>query len=221
MMKMGILFLTLSLAAYDASAADSGFYIGASFGNADVNGVAKTSQGIEFSTPIGLGTIGIASAGLNGVPFDDNDLAFGGMVGYRINSLVSLQLSAARLGEFTDAARIGVSQGASLKIDEYAFSAKLHHSLTQSISANWWLGLSHNNFSAGGNASIVTGLIGGGGLITVSAPYSDPGSEIGYLFGFGFDWAISPIFSLDLNYKKHDTRVIIVDTLEVGLLYSF
>jgi hypothetical protein len=54
----------------------------------------------------------------------------------------------------------------------------------------------------------------------VERPFASPDDETGLIWGFGFTWQAGDRFALDLGYRRNDTRVLELDTLAVGVLFS-
>lgn len=201
-----------------ALADDRGFYLGGSLGYSSVDSVADSQFGLLFSAPLPpLSLPSLDAAGFDEVPFDDDDIAWSGFIGYRLNPYLNFQLSYTDLGGF-DADTFSPDSSGTLDITEYALSAKLQYPLTARLTANWWLGLTRSTFDADGDARAVVGVPGV--FVVVSAPYTDPDDETGYLWGFGADWALTDQLSLELNYLKHEAQVLDVDTVNLGLLFA-
>ncbi len=155
-----------------------------------------------------------------GLPFDDEDYLWNAFVGYRVNQHVAIQLGYSDLGEFQQFQNLFVlgSNPAVLEIEELSLSAKFQYPLTNKVSANWWLGISQSNFDVSGHVRLSQLPIIPGPPTTTIIPFSSPENEIGYLWGFGFNWRFTPRFSIDLNYLNHNVRVIDVETISLGLV---
>ena len=103
---------------------------------------------------------------------------------------------------------------AALSIREIALSAKFSKRLTDRYGAYWTLGITRANFEASGSLRIpVLAGIGQGPIEFSVSPYATPDSTTGTVWGFGFAWDASDRFSFDIGYRRHDTRVIDVETV--------
>jgi len=110
------------------------------------------------------------------------------------------------------------ANAAALGVEEWSISAKFSKSLISDLSANWSVGITQAQFDADGQltfSEIITfvPLV----ISPVTRPYASPGSETGFIFGFGFAWDFNDRFSVDVGYRKHDTRVFDVDTVTLRL----
>lgn len=110
---------------------------------------------------------------------------------------------------------------AALDIEEWSIRAKFEKALTSHISANWSIGITRSEFDAAG-ALRISNLISLNPPVfePVDIPFATPSSETGYVAGFGFQWDIDPRFSVDLGYRRHDTRVVVVDSVQLQLLVT-
>ncbi|MCI0441474.1 MAG: porin family protein [Chloroflexi bacterium] len=219
---MLIRLLVLSTAWWvPAASAQGGFYVGVSIGYSQVDGLAHSDGDLEFSFPQPPALPEIVAAGINDVAFADSDSPRAVFIGYRINQYIGVQLGTVELGAFSSDQTARSFGSATVEIDEYALSAKVQYPLTRRLSANWQLGLTRSDFDVDGDAEVVFGLPGGGGFFVDRTPFSAPNSETGYLWGFGFGWKLTPRVSVDLNYTRHDTQVLEVDTLDLGVVFAF
>ena len=110
------------------------------------------------------------------------------------------------------------TNAASLDIEEWSIAAKFSKSLISDLSANWSVGITQAQFDADGQLTIseivtLNPLV----ISPVTRSYASPDSEIGFNFGFGFAWDFNDRFSADIGYRRHDTRVINVDTVTLRL----
>jgi opacity protein-like surface antigen len=231
------LVLPLIVAAVHAAEAEGRFYLGVTAGYSSVDGLADTNANAP--------TLNLPdSLTLNGVPFDDSDIAWGGFAGYQFHKYVAVELGYANLGRFRSET-LGFSEVATLESKEFSVRAKFRYPLGEKLSATWHVGLSTSSFDAEGNAAIAPGFTAvpidpRGGTILLpfepppllppaefvgfaalpSIPFTDPEDEIGYLWGFGVNWKFSKRFSLELSYSRHDVQVLDVDTFNLGLIIS-
>lgn len=107
---------------------------------------------------------------------------------------------------------------AALSVEEWSIAAKFRKSLIADLSANWSIGITRAQFDAEGQLTVneivtLDPLV----LNTRDLPYASPEDETGYNFGFGFEWRFSERFAADIAYRRHDTRVIDVETVILQL----
>lgn len=225
MAKAWALFATLFLMPSFAAAAESGFFIGASIGYGSVNAIADTSQGVEFGA-LSFGPLPvpeIIAAGVDNVAFEGDEMIWSGQIGYRLSRNVEFEFAFSEFGSFGSSQATGFpSSAAKLDISEFSIGARLRYPFNERFGANWYLGISRASFEASGSASVIVsfGGIPPTGLITVSEPYSDPDDETGYVWGFGVDFRLSERVRLDLNYKRHETQVLPIESLNFGVIFS-
>ncbi len=110
---------------------------------------------------------------------------------------------------------------AALDVEEWSIAAKFRKSLISELSANWSVGVTRASFDAEGRLTInevvtFNPLV----LNRVDLPYASPKDETGYRFGFGFDWRFGERFSADIGYRRHDTRVIDVESVVLQLIVT-
>ncbi len=110
------------------------------------------------------------------------------------------------------------ANAAALGVEEWSISAKFSKSLISDLSANWSVGVTHARFDADGQITVSEI----GSLIPlvfnpVDLAYASPESETGFNLGFGFTWDFHDRLSADIGYRRHDTRVIDVDTVTLRL----
>jgi len=113
------------------------------------------------------------------------------------------------------------TNAASLDIEEWSISAKFSKSLISDLSANWSVGITQAQFDADGQFTI-SEIVTLNPLVInpVTRPYASPESDTGFNFSFGFAWDFNDRFSADIGYRKHDTRVIDVDTVTLRLIVT-
>jgi opacity protein-like surface antigen len=211
------LVVSLVISMGDMTAVAGGFYLGLNAGASSVSGQAETTS---TAPSMGLPT----SLSLNGVPFDDSDMAWGALVGYQFPKYVAIEGGYTNLGTFRSEQLFNFFLGApgstpSLESKEFSVRSRVRFPLTEKWSATWHLGLSVSSFEAGGSLPLTTVPFPPLGSPT-QIPFSDPKNEIGYLWGFGVNWGFSKRVSLDLNYSRHDVQVLDVDTFNLGFIFS-
>lgn len=114
-----------------------------------------------------------------------------------------------------------IGGSAAMGVEEWSVSAKFTKALAPRLSANWFVGLTHADFEALGQFTI-NEIVSFVPLETrpVSIPFSSPGSEAGYVYGFGFSWELNNRLSTDIGYRKHDTQAVQVETVSLRLAFS-
>lgn len=110
---------------------------------------------------------------------------------------------------------------AALSMEEWSLAAVFRKPLLSDLSANWSIGVTRAQFDAEGRLTVneivtLDPLV----LNSIDLPYASPKSETGYRFGFGFDWRINERFSADVGYRRHDTRVITIETILLRLIVT-
>ncbi|MCP4302609.1 MAG: hypothetical protein GY783_18655 [Gammaproteobacteria bacterium] len=113
------------------------------------------------------------------------------------------------------------SNASALGVEEWFIAAKFSKSLISDLAANWSVGITHAQFDADGRLTIneivtLNPLV----INRMTRPYASPESEIGFNFGFGFAWDFNGRFSADIGYRRHDTRVIDVETVTLQLIIT-
>lgn len=133
-----------------------------------------------------------------------------------------------------------IPPGPALESTAFTLAGQFQYPLTQRLHATWHLGIADAEFEAKGArlAPVLTpappffGIDPGtpffpggpgvpGGPIFVDAdavPYADPDGEIGYFFGFGLSWELSPHFDIEASYSRRDLDVLEYDSFGVRLI---
>lgn len=221
------------------------FYIGASIGVSTVDDIVSadlTSSSQPGELP--------GEISLNGNAFDTNEPAYGIIFGWHAKNWLAVELGYTDLGESKQTIRapfVGTVtpsiipvdplpgpinffggfaapvnlDGPTLRITEWSLAARFSKYLISELSANWLIGITHNQFEAGGQLTIneivtVDPLV----LNSVSIPYASPDNEIGYKFGFGFAWKFNDRFSADIGYQRHDTQIVDIESIALQLILS-
>lgn len=211
-MRRASVLVLMFMTASNLSASESRFYIEAGLGLSSVNGVADTNPTFVSTDPP-------EALSLFRMPFDDDDISWGGLIGFRLNQYVGIQLGYGNLGKFR-ADRFLNTSWVELEVQELSMSARLEYPLTKSISANWSFGISRSSFDVDGYVEwlYVPVLPLSGPVTGDRIPFSSPSDENGYLWGFGFSWQLIPKVSLDLGYLQHGVQVLDVETINLGLI---
>lgn len=110
---------------------------------------------------------------------------------------------------------------AALSVEEWSITAKFRKSLISDLAANWSIGVTRAQFDAEGQLT-VNEIVSLDPLVlnTIDLPYASPKDETGFNFGFGLEWRFSERFSADIGYRRHDTRVIDVETVTLQLIVT-
>lgn len=115
---------------------------------------------------------------------------------------------------------IGVTtRGVALEIEEWYVGTRFSVPLSSRFRANWFAGISRASFESQGGLPLVSPP--GFNLFADFLPFASPDDETGLVWGFGFDWEANERLSLDLGFRRHDIQVLDVDTISLGLLFSF
>lgn len=110
--------------------------------------------------------------------------------------------------------------GVALNIEEWSISAKFKKSLFSQFSATWSIGISRADFESQGSLTIPV-IVGFNPTVVdiVTWPYASPESETGFTWGFGLAWKWNERVSIDLGYRKHETRVVDVETASLSISF--
>ena len=107
---------------------------------------------------------------------------------------------------------------AALSVEEWSIAAKFRKPLIHDLSANWSIGVTRARFDAEGRLTVNEIVTFNPVVLNrVDLPYASPEDETGYRFGFGFEWRFNERFSADIGYRRHDTRVLDVETVNLQL----
>ncbi len=110
---------------------------------------------------------------------------------------------------------------ASLEVEEWSIAARFRKSLISNLSANWSVGISRAHFDADGQLAILELVTLNPSVVNrIDVPYASPKSETGFNLGLGFEWRFSDRYSADIGYRRHDTRVIDVETVTLRLVVT-
>ncbi|MEM6809821.1 MAG: outer membrane beta-barrel protein [Pseudomonadota bacterium] len=102
----------------------------------------------------------------------------------------------------------------SLAVETWSVNARFRKPLGKRFSANWTVGVSRADFDAKGTFTI-NQIVSVNPIVTQprSFVYEDPGSDTGFRYGIGVEWALNDRFAFDLGYQRHDTQVIDLETV--------
>ena len=198
-----LLALTVALGATSAQAADTGFYIGGSFGQSQISDFSGSDLDSE------LATLGITST----TTTDDSDSGWKVFAGYKIMKNLAVEGSYTNLGEAT--ARTVVTTplagtfNTTLEFESWSISAVGILPLNDQFSLFARLGL--NVWSLDGST---TGT-GSGSAVTTG----DDGADV--VYGLGASYNFSQNLSLRGEWERYDFDGSDVDLLSVGLAWAF
>lgn len=242
MHRFGLIVAALLLA--PVASAET-FYIGASIGVSMVDDVVST----DFTSVSQPGQLP-GEISLNGSAFDTNEPAYGITLGWRAKNWLALELGYTDLGESRQTLRAptfstltpivdpitlppgpGFSgfvaaplsfDGPAFSIEEWSLAARFSAPLVSGLSANWSVAVTQVQFDASGEL-IINEIVTLDPLVlnSINVPYASPDNEIGYRFGFGFAWKFNDLFSTDIGYQRHDTKVVDVESVSLRLILSF
>lgn len=197
------------------------FYVGMGIGQAMTDGAADTDR---TSFPAGMEP---ESFSIDSLPFDSNETTWSALLGWNITSWLGLEAGYRDFGNFGSTANFlsisGIEQSLALDVEEWSFGARLRYPLSSRFVANWFVGISRAEFEAHGSFPLITGIPFPSPIFLDEdrIPFSSPDNETGNLLGFGFEYVIDEPIRLELGYRRHDTKVLEIETFTLGLLYAF
>ena len=114
---------------------------------------------------------------------------------------------------------------ATLSIREWSLTARFSANIVSRLSANWSIGITHNEFDADGVLLVPQPIDPqpvppSPGFEFVGVPYATPSSEAGFAWGLGFEWAFNDRFAADVGYRQHKTGVLDVEAVALQLKLS-
>ncbi len=114
---------------------------------------------------------------------------------------------------------------ATLSVTEWSLAARFRANVVSRLSANWSIGISHNEFDADGVLMVLQPIDPAPPAPVpvfefVDIPYASPSSETGFNWGLGFEWAFNDRFAADLGYRQHKTGVLDVETVTLQIKLS-
>jgi len=198
-----LLALTAALGVTSAQAADTGFYIGGSFGQSQISDFSGSDLDSE------LATLGITST----TTTDDSDSGWKVFAGYKIMKNLAVEGSYTNLGEAT--ARTVVTTplagtfNTTLEFESWSISAVGILPLNDQFSLFARLGLNVWNLDGS-----TTGT-GSGSAVTTG----DDGADV--VYGLGASYNFSQNLSLRGEWERYDFDGSDVDLLSVGLAWAF
>ena len=218
------LLFTLGLASADAQ----NLYVGANLSYSAVDSVAATELGRVFGVPRevspGLFFATLDQIGFNEAAFDDDDTAWGLVIGYELSRFLSIEFGYDKLGRFPPENRPGSSpvryRSASLAISDVSARGKFQYPFGDTFALNGWIGVTRSSFDADGVGEVAFLIPDVLAAFTNPVTVSDPSNETGFLWGFGGEWAFTERASIGVNYTRRDSRVVEIEALGLQLIYA-
>lgn len=188
-----------------AQAADTGFYVGGSFGQSKVSDFNGSDLDAE------LATMGITSSSST----DDSDTGWKAFAGYRVMKYLAVEGAYTNFGEATansiiTAPSTGVVN-TTLEADAWTVSALGilplgdKFSLFGRVGVNFW--------------NIDVSATGTGGGVTATASDSDEGTD--WVYGVGATYSITTNLSVRGEWERYDFDDGDVDLLSAGVSWNF
>lgn len=191
------------------------FYVGGSGSYAAVNGRASADR-TWVASPGELPT----AVSIDGLVFDDEDFAWSALAGYFVGTYLAVEAGYADLGKFdlggTFLARPDMPR---LAIEEWYLAARFAVPVYKRLAANWHLGVSRASFGMTGSVPVLS--LFPFPVVIATIPFAVPDDETGFLWGFGFSYALTDRLDLGVNYRRHDTQVIDAETAGLEVTFSF
>ena len=199
-----LLALTAVLGATSAQAADTGFYLGGSFGQSQISDFSGSDLDRE------LATMGVTASSTT----DDSDSGWKVFAGYKIMKNLAVEGSYTNLGEATArttvTAPVAGTFNTTLELESWSISAVGILPLNDQFSLFARLGL---------NVWNLDGSTTGPGSGSTSTSTSDDGADV--VYGLGASYNFSQNLSLRGEWERYDFDGSDVDLLSVGLAWAF
>ncbi|MDO9221038.1 MAG: outer membrane beta-barrel protein [Thiobacillus sp.] len=201
-----LLALSAALGVSSAHAADTGFYVGGSLGQAK----AKDFNGSDLDAEL-FSSYGITSS----TSTDDTDTGWKAFAGYRFMKYLAVEGAYANLGEFT--AHSTVTAPSAGIVDSNV------ETTAWTISALGILPLG-DRFSLFGRVGVNVwdtdiSATGTGGGVTASASDSDDGTD--WVYGVGAAYSFTDNLSLRGEWERYDLGDGDIDLLSAGISWNF
>lgn len=199
-----IIALMTGMGLTSVHAADTGFYIGGSFGQSKVSDFSSSDINSE------LASIGITATSTT----DDKDTGWKAFAGYRIMKYLAVEGAYANLGEVSaniiSTAPVAGTANVQVENEAWTISALGILPLNDKFSLFGRLGLNVWNIDASASGT------GSGG-----ATYSDSDDGTGVVYGLGAAYNLTPNLSLRAEWERYDFDGSDLDFVSAGLGWSF
>lgn len=205
-LKMLSLLTCLAFSSQQALAANAGnFYLGADVGTTEFSGDGPDKDSIFVP----------------GQKFKDSDTSYGLHVGFQFNEWFAAELGYTDFGSATDRFKIKpdivfiVAPNDTQTVDAKGISLTgvFSHQLTSSFSVLGLLGVSSMDYK--------NTLSGGFSEVTGSLLEKHSFSDQGLIYGVGATYSLNDAFALRLDLRRNDVGDFSLDTVSLGLEYSF
>lgn len=202
--KLLIIALMAGMGMTTAYAADSGFYIGGSFGQSRISDFSGSDVDTE------LRSIGITST----TGTDDKDTGWKAFAGYRIMKYLAVEGAYTNFGEAsaTVTATAPIAGTANVKLENESWSLSAVGILPLGDKFSLFARLGFNVWNVDASAS-------GTGSGGTAYSGSDDGS--GGLYGLGAAYSLTPNLNLRAEWERYDFDGNNLDFVSVGLGWSF
>lgn len=199
-----IIVMTTGLGLTSVHAADTGFYIGGSFGQSKISDFSSSDVNSE------LASVGITATSTT----DDKDTGWKAFAGYRIMKYLAVEGAYANLGEananIVTTAPVAGTANVTLENEAWTLSALGILPLNDKFSLFARLGLNV------WNVDITASGTGSGGT-----SYSDSEDGTDVVYGLGAAYHLTPNLNLRAEWERYDFDGGDLDFLSVGLSWSF
>lgn len=209
-----------TFASVGSAAEERKFYVGGSISRAEIDGTISTDEGVTFFPFSPFPTqLGFRTAGLDGLEVDETARVWGAFAGYNFSRYFGVEVGYRDLGSYVPVDFL--LDSSSFQISELSISAKLRFPVSRSVSLTGRLGASRNFFDTSGQAAGALSFADGGFIFRATKPVSTPSDETGYLWGVGAEWRVTEGIGIGVNFVRHETGIIDVDTIDVSVLLFF
>ena len=213
-MLLRLMLLALAALAYHPAAATD-FYVEIQAGVSEYDGVADSGGGL----PPGP----VTELSIDGFPFESTESTWSVLGGWQLRDWFAVEAGYTDLGQSRWEPQFAIvapgpgsfiPPSATLDVDQWFLGARFSTALSDAFLADWTLGLARSAFDVDGG---LPGFVGQLGAEPQDIPFASPGDETGAVWGIGFRWRLNPRFDVGLNYRQHNTGVIDVQAVTLGL----
>ncbi len=218
------------------------FVVGIGGGRSAVDGVTDTDPTPSFTLPQLPSEIS-----LNGLPFDDNDVAGQIFVRYEFIPRAGVEVGYWDLGEFENS-NLVFGRTAKLSASEWYAEAFYRLPISRRFNVKGSLGAAYAEFDASGRTAVLgfgafpplarlsPDLVLPPAFVGVSLnvlnpavyfaaplefPLASPDSEVGVILGVALEWQLTDRWALELSYDQHRIKVQDVESLSLGISAGF